>query len=119
MYTYRAVVSGDAHDGDTLTLDVDLGFDCWIRSQSVRVEGIDTPEINSPDAALRARAATARDRVRFLCRLGTEVKLVSKKYDAREKYGRIIGSIELPDGRDLATLLIAEGHGRPYDGGKR
>jgi len=116
VYVYRATVSAPAHDGDTLTLDIDLGFGVWLRGQAVRLAGIDTPEINSRDAAIRTRALAARDRVRALCPLGLEVTLTSLRYDSREKYGRILGSVQLPDGSDLARTLLTEGHARAYTG---
>lgn len=119
MYEYKAKVAS-VYDGDTLTVDIDLGFDLWLRNQKVRVAGIDTPEVNSKNADLRTRAIAARDRVRALIPDGSDVTLVSEKYDPTEKYGRILAKVRIDGlGIDLATELIEEGFATPYSGGKR
>lgn len=46
MYEYKAQVVS-VYDGDTLTVDIDLGFEVWLRKQKIRLAGIDTPEINA------------------------------------------------------------------------
>ena len=60
-------------------------------------------------------ALAARDFVREL--VGEEVVLLDVE---QGKYaGRVVAGVRLADGRDLATVLIEAGRGRPYDGGKR
>ena len=64
-------------------------------------------------SARRGRAA--RDFVRGI--IGKNVWLINVTHG---KFGRrVVASVWLADGRDLATLLIATGHGRPYRGGRR
>ena len=46
MYEYRAIIT-KVYDGDTLTADVDMGFNIWSKNIKIRVLGIDTPEIRS------------------------------------------------------------------------
>ena len=46
MYEYKAQVVS-VYDGETLTVDIDLGFEVWLRKQKIRLAGIDTPEINA------------------------------------------------------------------------
>jgi endonuclease YncB( thermonuclease family) len=45
LYHYRAVVT-DVHDGDTVTVDLDLGFHVWVRGEHIRLAGVDAPELN-------------------------------------------------------------------------
>ena len=49
MHEYRAKVIKIV-DGDTVDLDIDLGFDVVLANQRVRLYGIDTPESRTRDA---------------------------------------------------------------------
>ena len=42
MYEYKATIKYIV-DGDTVDVDIDLGFDVWLRRQRIRLHGIDTP----------------------------------------------------------------------------
>src|SRR5690242_14730992 len=99
-WTVPATVSA-VHDGDTFTAAADLGWHITLTTP-VRVAGVDAPEL-STDAG-----KAARDFVNTLLPVGTAVTVVSHSLD---KYGRVLASVRLPDGRDLATLLIETGHG--------
>ena len=44
MYEYRANIIA-VYDGDTVTADIDLGFEVWLRGQRLRLLNIDTPEV--------------------------------------------------------------------------
>lgn len=102
------------YDGDTITVDAYI----WPNQTwhgSVRVRGVDTPEIQGECESEKALAIEARDFVADL--IGQEVLL---EYVTDDKYGgRVIATVTLTDGRDLADVLISEGLGRPYDGGTR
>jgi endonuclease YncB( thermonuclease family) len=98
------------HDGDTVSLTIDLGFDFQIASHGIdgtprlscRVFGINAPEL-STDAGKAALAYA-----QTLLPVATMVQVVSHGYD---KYGgRFDGSITLPDGTDFGTAMIASGH---------
>lgn len=97
------------HDGDTVTLDIDLGWFLTSR-QHVRVAHINAPELNTAAGKLSARRAQA------LLPPGTPVELLSTGLD---KYGRSLGIIVLPDGRSLGDILLSEGLAVPYEGGAR
>ncbi len=101
------------YDGDTLTVDAEPWPGLTART-SVRVDGVDTPEIRGKCQAEKDMAIRARDFVRAV--VGASVRLT----DVRPgKYaGRIIADVWV-DGRKLADLLIAEKLGRPYHGGRR
>ena len=92
------------HDGDTATLDLDLGWFLTNR-QPVRVAHLNAPELSTPEGVL------ARDAARAWLPVGTKVELVSTGLD---KYGRSLGVITLPDGRDFGTLMLDAGFAVPY-----
>lgn len=107
-YTYAATVTAVV-DGDTLDVSLDLGFRLT-QGTRVRVLHVDCPEHGTP----AGDAATAR--VRELLPSGSAVVLATTKPD---KYGRSLAAVQLPDGRDLATVLLAEHHAVPYEGGTK
>lgn len=101
-------------DGDTIAVTAEVWPGVVVRAR-VRVIGVDTPELRGACPAERAAAAAARDTVAGL--VGDRVLLTGVRPD---KYaGRVDARVALADGRDLAAVLIAAGHGRPYDGGRR
>lgn len=91
MYEYRAIVT-KVYDGDTVTLDIDLGLGVWVRDKSVRLAGIDAPEVRGPE---REVGLDARDALKDLI-LNKEVKIKTYK-DKKGKYGRYIVDIYLDD----------------------
>lgn len=105
-YRYAAVVEAPAHDGDTLTCRVDLGFHITIRV-SCRLAGINARELGTPGGR------EARDHLRSLCPPGTPVTLASLGLD---KYGRALAHLTLPDGGDLADRMITHGYAAAWDG---
>lgn len=101
------------HDGDTLSLDIDLGFDHLIVARgwdgsprlSCRVYGINAPELSTQEG--KAALAYAQT----LLKPGDICQVVSHGWD---KYGgRFDGTVMLPDGRDFGTLMLASGHAVP------
>ncbi len=102
------------YDGDTLNVEAEIwpGL-TW--QGSVRVRGVDTPEIRGQCDAEREAAKAARDFVRKAA--GKTVTLTDIE---RGMYaGRVVADVLLQDGRDLLDALIGAGHGRAYDGGRR
>jgi micrococcal nuclease len=101
-------------DGDTLDLDIDLGFHVTIR-QRVRLRGIDTPELRGKD---KDRAVAARTEVTIWTD-GVEL-LIRTELDETDKYGRLLADIWV-DGlaTSLSDHLVGRGLARRYDGGRR
>lgn len=92
-------------DGDTIVVEVDLGFNQWMHNQHVRLFGINTPELIGKDrlAALKAKQfveSWAKER---------QLYLHSRRYDEREKYGRILASVFRDDGACLNDDLLRAG----------
>lgn len=96
---YKGVVE-KVHDGDTIYVALDLGFDLTVHTR-VRVFGINAPELSTEAGKL------SRDYAAHLLPVGSAVTVVSYGWD---KYGgRIDGSILSPDG-DFATHMVEDGH---------
>jgi micrococcal nuclease len=95
-------------DGDTVALDVDLGFGVWVLGRSFRLLGCNAREHDAPGGP----EATAN--LAALLPVGTQVSVTSVHDD---KYGgRYDASITLPDGRDLTSVLVSEQWAAPWDG---
>lgn len=118
MYEYRCELRAVV-DGDTVDVDIDLGFDSWLRKQRVRLAGINAPETHTKDADEKARGLRARDRLRSLLEGPGKLVLRVERYDATEKFGRILGRIVNGDGLDVSAILLAEQLAVPYAGGPR
>jgi endonuclease YncB( thermonuclease family) len=82
-------------DGDTIVVDVDLGYGLWQVGQSLRLRGIDAAEANDPDPRLRALAKYQRGFVANQLSVGEVYNYKSHKTkarDERDKYGRYVAS---------------------------
>ena len=102
------------YDGDTITVDAHPWPNMIIRTR-VRPPNVDTPEIRGRCEEEKELAIKARDFVRSV--VGETVTLVGVEID---KYGgRVDARIITEDGEDLERLLLENGLGRPYDGGRR
>jgi micrococcal nuclease len=108
MYEYRAHVI-KVYDGDTITVNLDLGFFTWIKNQTIRLSGINTPEIKGEE---RPNGLISRDRLRELI-LDKEVIIKTEK-DSKGKYGRWLGTIYL-DEVNINEQLISEGLAEKYE----
>jgi micrococcal nuclease len=115
MYQYEATLI-KVVDGDTVDLCVDLGFDIKFNMR-VRLNGIDTPELNSPDPGQRILATLAKDHLANLLSKAV-VLTVNTHKDKKEKYGRYLADI-MADGVDVVKDMLDTQHGVPYTGGKR
>lgn len=113
-FFYRAKVV-DAYDGDTIKVDIDLGFSMSLRSLKVRLSGIDTAEMKSKDPDLKKKAIEARDWLRTQI-LGKDVYLESAGQD---KYGRWLGKIYTKEGVCCNEELVKLGLATSYDGGTK
>lgn len=94
-------------DGDTLDLDIDLGF-CLHLTQRIRLEGINTAEKNT--TAGKDAAAWVQ---RWVDGRGPAFTVQTHR---REKYGRYLATLTAADGQVLNTALIDAGLAAVYDG---
>ena len=91
MYEYRCKVVHIV-DGDTVDVDIDLGFGVWMRKQRIRLYGIDTPESRTRDLEEKKYGLAAKQ---FLTRmLNDDGGILLKTHkDAEGKFGRILGEL--------------------------
>jgi len=92
MYRYRAIVL-KVIDGDTVDVDLDLGFDVWLKKQRIRLYGLDTPESRTRDLEEKKFGLLAKNFVLEHCPIGGEIIVQTYKDDARGKFGRILGEL--------------------------
>jgi len=120
MYEYRVNII-KVIDGDTVDVDIDLGFGVWLKDERVRIMGIDTPESRTRDLVEKQFGLAAKARLQEL--LGETAILatqVSKNgEDMKGKFGRILGDFKTEDGQKCADILIEEGHAVLYTGGSK
>ena len=120
MYEYRATILRVV-DGDTVDVDIDLGFGIWQRSERVRIMGIDTPESRTSDEEEKVFGKAAKKRLTELLQehtiLMTEVNKAGE--DMKGKFGRILGDFKTDSGTRVTEVLINEGHAVAYFGGAK
>ena len=113
-YEYKAKITRVV-DGDTMDCDIDLGFGVWIHKERVRIYGIDTPESRTRDLVEKKFGLAAKDFAKkFLLDHDPEVTLVCKEYDAKGKFGRILGDFRCKSKRARWRKRIY--HAVPYYG---
>jgi micrococcal nuclease len=113
MWTYRAEVIR-VIDGDTIVVDIDLGFETWIRGQSIRLANIDTPEVRTKDLREKAAGNLSRDRVIELIE-NKDITINTIK-DKTEKFGRMLGIIFNHQGININETLLLERLAVEYNG---
>jgi micrococcal nuclease len=120
MYEYKVKVLRVV-DGDTVDVDIDLGFGVWLRKERVRIMGIDTPESRTRDKVEKKFGLASKAKLKELLKDGAILKTeVSKKgEDMKGKFGRILGDFILDDNRKVTEVLIQEGHAVAYFGGSK
>lgn len=102
-------------DGDTVDIDIDLGFDVWLRKQRVRLHGIDTPESRTRDLEEKHYGLLSKQYIKDRFPVGKEFTLRTYK-DATGKFGRILGELVDTMGNSINDTMIAQGYAVPYHG---
>jgi micrococcal nuclease len=116
VYEYRVKKVLKVVDGDTIDVDIDLGFDISFTSR-VRLAGIDTPESRTTNKEEKVLGLEVKDRLKHLISTANTVVIRTEKPDSSEKYGRILGWLFL-DGAEKSVneALIADGYAWDYMG---
>ena len=124
MYEYRATILRVV-DGDTVDVDIDLGFGVWLRNERVRIMGIDTSESRTRDKEEKKFGLLAKERLKELLPEGKSSVLRTQidkdGEDAKGKFGRILGDFVYGHGHNgrftmVTDILIKEGHAVAYYG---
>ena len=120
LYYYVAQVTA-VYDGDTITVDLDLGLGLWRHGQIIRLWRVNTPEVKGPE---KERGLQVRDFVRTLV-LDKPILLRTildlRGEDRTEKFGRLLGEVLVEDEQgeliNVNDLLLSQGMGLPVDEG--
>jgi micrococcal nuclease len=119
MYEYSVKKVLKVVDGDTIDVDIDLGFNVSY-TQRVRLAGIDTPESRTKDLKEKALGLEVKDYLKKQLKDALTVTIKTEKPDSSEKYGRILGWLYInEDTKSLNELMIEQGHAWTYDGGTK
>jgi micrococcal nuclease len=112
MYEYNCKIVR-VIDGDSIILDIDLGFSHWIHNESIRLYGIDTPECRTRDAEEKAAGLLAKEFVEDALHVGGTYTLTTRE---KGKFGRYLGVIMLSDKTSINAALVSEHLAVPYYG---
>ena len=111
MYKYQATVRRWV-DGDTVDVDIDLGFGLIYSNQRLRLYGIDAYESRTRDLDEKEKGLAATAFVNEVAPVGSKITIVTYK---EGKYGRILAEIFLDDYTNLNKLLTEKGHAERYE----
>lgn len=101
-------------DGDTVDIDIDLGFSHWIHGERIRLDGIDTPECRTTDPDEKYFGNLAKEYVlEWIEQHGPDFRV---KTTCKDKYGRYLGQITTAAGRVLNDELVENHLAVPYEG---
>ena len=119
MWTYRCKLRRVV-DGDTVDVDIDLGFGIWQMNERVRIMGIDTPESRTRDKIEKKFGLAAKAKLKSILGKDTVLKTtINKKgLDMKGKFGRVLGDF-LQDDKSVAKTMCEMGHAVPYFGGAK
>jgi micrococcal nuclease len=116
MYEYRIKKVTNVVDGDTIDVEIDLGFSVSY-AQRLRLAGIDTPESRTTDKAEKALGLEAKEYLKSKIKDAKNIVVKTEKPDSSEKYGRILGWVYV-DGsnKSINEQMIEDGHAWGYMG---
>ena len=111
-------------DGDTVDVDIDLGFGVTLTDERVRIMGIDTPESRTRDKVEDLFGEAAKARLKELMVDGGKLITTEdrKGEDMKGKFGRILGDFKVDyngEMKKVTEILTEEGHCVPYFGGSK
>mgnify|MGYP001204782846 FL=1 len=115
MYEYNITIA-KVVDGDTVDVDIDLGFGMTYKKQRVRMMGIDTPESRTRDLTEKKFGKASKAHLKEM--LASSEKLTLVSHD-KGKFGRILGEIFSYNGDDEFSVnqrMIDDHHAVPYTG---
>lgn len=117
LYQYRCRINR-VIDGDTLDVDIDLGFDMHLRNARIRLVGVDCPEIRTRDLVEKHYGELATEFVKDRFPEGQRAVLLSREWRRNDPFGRILGDFVAGDST-LTALLLENHHAVPWDSNNR
>ena len=121
MYEYKANLV-KVVDGDTVDVDIDLGFGVWLKDERVRIMGIDTPESRTRDKVEKLFGLASKEYLKSMLPIGSmqvlKTEIDRSGEDKKGKFGRILGDF-LIDDKKATDILIENGYAVAYFGGSK
>jgi micrococcal nuclease len=114
VYEYKIKEVVKVVDGDTVDLNIDLGFSLT-KKERVRLAGIDTPESRTRDLEEKKLGLEAKD---FLERRLSDGDNLTVKTEKDGKYGRMLGWLYIGE-TNLNKEMVERGYAWKYDGGTK
>ena len=116
MYEYRVKNISRVVDGDTIDVDIDLGFNISY-SQRVRLAGIDTPESRTSDKFEKSLGLESKEYLKHKLKDAKVIVMKTEKPDSSEKYGRILGWLYVDENTvSVNDQMIEDGYAWGYLG---
>lgn len=116
MFQYRCRIN-KVLDGDTVDIDLDLGFNIILANQRVRMAGIDTPESRTSNEEEKPRGLLSKKKLAEKLPLGSwQTIRTLKADDVDDKFGRILGVFIMDDGKSLNDWLCENNYAVAYQG---
>jgi micrococcal nuclease len=116
MYEYRVKKVTHIVDGDTIDVDIDLGFDISFNSR-VRLAGIDTPESRTKDLKEKALGLESKEYLKKKLEAATKIVIRTEKVNSAEKYGRILAWLYIDgESKSVNHEMIEKGYAWGYLG---
>jgi len=106
-------------DGDTIIVDIDLGFSIVLSNQYIRLIGIDTPEIRSKDKIEKIFGTTSKKAVEDFMKNSDQENLIIQTLfcdDNGDKFGRVLGKVYNSNKVCLNEWMIERNYAVRYDG---
>jgi len=114
MYEYHVKRISKVVDGDTIDVDIDLGFDISFSSR-VRLAGIDTPESRTKDLYEKKLGLESKEWLKKALDHAEKVVIKTEKINSTEKFGRVLGWL-FADDVNLNLAMIDQGYAWSYMG---
>jgi micrococcal nuclease len=116
MYQYKAKIL-KVLDGDTVDIDLDLGFNIVLSNQRVRMAGIDTPESRTVDKEEKIRGTLSKKKLAEKLPIGSWAMIETMRPDSNDdKFGRILAVFILEDKTNLNQWMIDNNYAVLYQG---
>ena len=116
MYQYKCKIN-KVLDGDTVAIDLDLGFNIILANQHVRMAGVDTPESITTNKEEKPRGLLSKKKLAEKLPVGSWQKINTLRADSNDdKFGRILGEFILEDGTNVNQWLIENNYAVLYQG---
>jgi len=117
LYNYKACINRVV-DGDTIDVDIDLGFNIWLYNERVRLLGIDAPPPRSRDLEEKAAGLLSTDVLSKLLPADLDIIITIDILQPRGKYGRIVGTV-YKNGDNINHYMIDNNYAVSYNGGAK